>query len=54
MVKQLYDVLATVTAEGTTTVVVEQDVSQALAHRPTRVFCFLEGRVVAGRARRPS
>src|SRR6185436_769989 len=42
VVKQLYDVLATVTAEGITTVVVEQDVSQVL-RIARRVFCFCKG-----------
>jgi branched-chain amino acid transport system ATP-binding protein len=50
VVKQLYDVLATVTAEGMTTVVVEQDVSQVL-RIARRVFCFRKGTVsLAGRA----
>jgi branched-chain amino acid transport system ATP-binding protein len=44
VVKQLYDVLATVTAEGMTTVVVEQDVSQVL-RIARRVFCFRKGAV---------
>jgi branched-chain amino acid transport system ATP-binding protein len=49
VVKQLYDVLATVTAEGMTTVVVEQDVSQVL-RIARRVFCFRKGAVsLAGR-----
>jgi branched-chain amino acid transport system ATP-binding protein len=49
MVKHLYDVLATVTTEGMTTVVVEQDVSQVL-RIAQRVFCFRKGTVsLAGR-----
>jgi branched-chain amino acid transport system ATP-binding protein len=49
VVSHLYEVLKTVTAEGTTTLVVEQDVSQVLraAHR---VYCFRRGTVsLAGR-----
>jgi len=49
VVKQLYEVLATVTAEGMTTIVVEQDISQVLriAHR---VVCFRHGTLsLAGR-----
>jgi len=44
VIRQLYDVLATVTAEGMTTVVVEQDVSQVL-RIARRVFCFRKGAV---------
>ena len=49
VVKQLYDVLATIAAEGMTTIVVEQDISQVL--RVARhVFCFRRGTVsLAGR-----
>jgi branched-chain amino acid transport system ATP-binding protein len=49
VVKHLYEVLTTVTAEGMTMVVVEQDISQVLqiAHR---VYCFRKGTVsLAGR-----
>ena len=42
VIKQLYDVLATVTAEGITTVIVEQDMSQVL-RIARRVFCFRQG-----------
>jgi branched-chain amino acid transport system ATP-binding protein len=44
VVKQLYAVLPAITAAGTTVLVVEQDVSQALA-AADRVQCLLEGRV---------
>lgn len=43
MVKQVYAVLPTITAEGTTVLVVEQDVRQALAVAD-HVHCLLEGR----------
>ncbi len=50
VVRHLYDVLATVAAEGMTTLVVEQDVSQVL-RIARRVFCFRKGTVsLAGRA----
>lgn len=44
VVKQLYQAVPSIVAEGTTLVVVEQDVTQALriAHR---AYCFLEGRI---------
>ena len=44
VVKHLYEVLGTVNSEGTTLLVVEQDVSQvlAVAHR---VYCFRKGTV---------
>lgn len=44
VVKQLYQAIPAIVAEGTTLVVVEQDITQALgiAHR---AYCFLEGRV---------
>jgi len=44
VVKQLYRAVPSIVAEGTTLVVVEQDVTQALriAHR---AYCFLEGRI---------
>ena len=49
VVKHLYDVLAILTAEGMTTVVVEQDVSQVL-RIARRVVCFRKGTVsLAGR-----
>jgi len=49
VVKHLYDVLATIAAEGMTTIVVEQDVSQVL-RVARRVFCFRTGAVsLAGR-----
>jgi branched-chain amino acid transport system ATP-binding protein len=44
VVKHLYDVLAVIAAEGMTTVVVEQDVSQVL-RIARRVFCFRRGAV---------
>jgi branched-chain amino acid transport system ATP-binding protein len=44
VVKQLYGAIPAIVADGTTLVVVEQDITQALgiAHR---AYCFLEGRV---------
>lgn len=44
IVKQLYQAIPAIVAEGTTLVIVEQDITQALgiAHR---AYCFLEGRV---------
>lgn len=44
IVKQIYDRLPTIRSEGTTVVVVEQDVTQALA-AADHVVCLLEGRV---------
>lgn len=44
VIRQIYAVLPTVVAEGTTVVVVEQDINQALAVAD-RVYCFQEGRV---------
>ena len=44
IIRQIYAVLPTVVAEGTTVVVVEQDINQALAVAD-RVYCFQEGRV---------
>ncbi len=44
VVKQLYERLTAVTSEGTTLVVVEQDVGQALAVA-RRVYCFRKGAV---------
>ena len=52
VVAQLYDALPRITAQGTTVLVVEQDVHQALAVAD-RVQCLLEGRtVLEGRADR--
>jgi branched-chain amino acid transport system ATP-binding protein len=49
VVKQLYAALPTILASGTTLVVVEQDIGQALA-AADHVSCLLEGRVsLAGR-----
>jgi branched-chain amino acid transport system ATP-binding protein len=49
VVQQLYATLATITAEGTTLVIVEQDITQAL-RAADRFICLLEGRVsLAGR-----
>jgi branched-chain amino acid transport system ATP-binding protein len=44
VVKHLYTSIPAIASDGTTLVVVEQDVTQALriAHR---AYCFLEGRV---------
>jgi branched-chain amino acid transport system ATP-binding protein len=44
VVRQLYDALPAIAADGTTMVVVEQDVTQAL-RIADRAYCFLEGRV---------
>lgn len=50
IVAQLYDALPVITGEGTTVLVVEQDVGQAL-RVADRVQCLLEGRVeLEGRA----
>jgi branched-chain amino acid transport system ATP-binding protein len=43
VIKQVYEVLPIITAAGTTVLVVEQDVRQALAVADT-VHCLLEGR----------
>jgi branched-chain amino acid transport system ATP-binding protein len=49
IVRQLYEVLRRVTAQGTTTLVVEQDLSQVLKIAD-RVYCFRKGTVsLAGR-----
>jgi branched-chain amino acid transport system ATP-binding protein len=45
VVKQLYAALPTITASGTTVLVVEQDMRQAMAVAD-RVHCLLEGRTV--------
>jgi branched-chain amino acid transport system ATP-binding protein len=44
VVRHLYEVLAAVNAEGTTLLVVEQDVGQVLA-AARRVYCFRKGAV---------
>ena len=44
MIKDIYNVLPRIRAEGTTVVVVEQDINQALAVSD-RFYCFQEGRV---------
>ena len=44
VVKQLYAAVRTIRDEGTTVIVVEQDVTQALSVAD-RAYCFLEGRV---------
>ena len=44
MIEALYGVLGTIVAEGMTVVLVEQDVSRALA-AADRAYCLLEGRV---------
>lgn len=43
-IKDIYDALPTIQQEGTTVVVVEQDINQALAVAD-RVYCFQEGRI---------
>lgn len=44
VVKQVYEAIPTIRAQGTTVLVVEQDVNQALAVAD-RFYCLLEGRV---------
>lgn len=44
VVRQVYDAVPTIRAQGTTVLVVEQDVNQALAVAD-RFYCLLEGRV---------
>jgi branched-chain amino acid transport system ATP-binding protein len=44
VIQSLYAALADITGEGTTIVLVEQDVTQAL-HAADRAYCLLEGRV---------
>ena len=44
IIRQIYAVLPVIVAEGTTVVVVEQDINQAL-DVADRVYCFQEGRV---------
>jgi branched-chain amino acid transport system ATP-binding protein len=44
VIKPLYATLATIADEGTTVVLVEQDVTQALA-TAARAYCLLEGRI---------
>ena len=44
VVKQVYEAIPTIKAEGTTVLIVEQDVNQALAVAD-RVYCLLEGRI---------
>ena len=48
VVKQVYEAIPAIKAEGTTVLIVEQDVNQALAVAD-RFYCLLEGRVVADR-----
>ena len=45
VVHQLYDALPSVRQAGTTLLLVEQDINQALA-TADRVYCLLEGRIV--------
>ena len=45
VVQQLYDALPSVRQAGTTLLLVEQDINQALA-AADRVYCLLEGRIV--------
>jgi branched-chain amino acid transport system ATP-binding protein len=45
VVQALYETITSIAREGTTVVLVEQDVSRALA-TATRVACMLEGRIV--------
>jgi branched-chain amino acid transport system ATP-binding protein len=43
-VKQLYSALPAISDQGTTAIIVEQDIHQALAVSD-RVYCLLEGKV---------
>jgi branched-chain amino acid transport system ATP-binding protein len=50
VIRDIYAALPRIKAQGTTVVVVEQDIAQALA-AADRVYCFQEGRIsLAGRA----
>ena len=44
IIRQIYAVLPTIVSEGTTIVVVEQDINRALS-LADRVYCFQEGRI---------
>jgi branched-chain amino acid transport system ATP-binding protein len=44
VVRRIYEALPAIVGQGTTAVVVEQDIGQALA-ASARVYCLLEGRV---------
>ena len=44
VIRDIYDCLGTITAEGTTVVIVEQDINRAL-DASARFYCFLEGRL---------
>lgn len=44
VVKQLYEALTQIRADGTTMLIVEQDIGQAL-NMADRIYCLLEGRV---------
>lgn len=44
IIKDIYDALPTIRQTGTTVVIVEQDIQQAMAVSD-RVYCFMEGRV---------
>ena len=44
VIRDIYECLATITAEGTTVVLVEQDINRAL-DASSRFYCFLEGRL---------
>ena len=51
MIRDIYARLPSITAEGTSLVIVEQDIAQALA-AASQIFCLREGRVAfAGAAR---
>ncbi|MFO1067715.1 MAG: ABC transporter ATP-binding protein [Geminicoccaceae bacterium] len=51
VIRDIYKALSAITGEGTTVLVVEQDINQALAVA-SRVYCFQEGRVtLEGRPR---
>jgi len=44
VIKVIYETIGDIAAQGTTVVLVEQDISQALA-AADRAYCLLEGRV---------
>jgi branched-chain amino acid transport system ATP-binding protein len=47
IIRDIYDCLAVITAEGTTVVLVEQDINRAL-DASVRFYCFQEGRLALG------
>ena len=49
VIRDIYNCLGAITAEGTTVVLVEQDINRAL-DASTRFYCFQEGRMALDRA----